>query len=228
MSFTHIKKPELDFELEAKTTENGRVYFTPSGKAYPSVTTVLGSLSKEGIKLWREKVGEEEADKISGRASRRGEALHLACEKYLLNEMDFKMRQQMMPDTKSLFLQLKPHLDKSIGNIYAIEQPLYSDNLRIAGRVDCIAEWDNELAVIDFKTSTKEKLEEYIQNYFQQCTCYAEMYEEITGEPIEKIVVAIATEEGFAQIFVRKKQVYLPQLKQTISNYYLTNQVTML
>ena len=79
MSFTHIKKPELDFELEAKTTENGRVYFTPSGKAYPSVTTVLGSLSKEGIKLWREKVGEEEADKISGRASRRGEALHLAC-----------------------------------------------------------------------------------------------------------------------------------------------------
>ena len=228
MSFTHIKKPELDFELEAKTTENGRVYYTPSGKAYPSVTTVLGSLSKEGIKLWREKVGEEEADKISGRASRRGEALHLACEKYLLNEMDFKMRQQMMPDTKSLFLQLKPHLDKSIGNIYAIEQPLYSDNLRIAGRVDCIAEWDNELAVIDFKTSTKEKLEEYIQNYFQQCTCYAEMYEEITGEPIEKIVVAIATEEGFAQIFVRKKQVYLPQLKQTISNYYLTNQVTML
>ena len=228
MSFTHIKKPELDFELEAKTTESGRVYFTPSGKAYPSVTTVLGSLSKEGIKLWREKVGEEEANKISGRASRRGEALHLACEKYLLNEMDFKMRQQMMPDTKSLFLQLKPHLDKSIGNIYAIEQPLYSDNLRIAGRVDCIAEWDNELAVIDFKTSTKEKLEEYIQNYFQQCACYAEMYEEITGEPIEKIVVAIATEEGFAQIFVRKKQVYLPQLKQTISNYYLTNQVTML
>ena len=228
MSFTHIKKPELDFELEAKTTENGRVYFTPSGKAYPSVTTVLGSLSKEGIKLWREKVGEEEANKISGRASRRGEALHLACEKYLLNEMDFKMRQQMMPDTKSLFLQLKPHLDKSIGDIYAIEQPLYSDNLRIAGRVDCIAEWDNELAVIDFKTSTKEKLEEYIQNYFQQCTCYAEMYEEITGEPIEKIVVAIATEEGFAQIFVRKKQVYLPQLKQTISNYYLTNQVSML
>ena len=228
MSFIHVKKPELDFELEAKTTENGRVYYTPSGKAYPSVTTVLGSLSKEGIKLWREKVGEEEANKISGRASRRGEALHLACEKYLLNEMDFKMRQQMMPDTKSLFLQLKPHLDKSIGNIYAIEQPLYSDNLRIAGRVDCIAEWDNELAVIDFKTSTKEKLEEYIQNYFQQCTCYAEMYEEITGEPIEKIVVAIATEEGFAQIFVRKKQVYLPQLKQTISNYYLTNQVTML
>ena len=226
--FEYVKLPELDFELEAITSESGRVYLVPSGNKYNSITTILKPYNQHIIENWREAVGEEKANKISGMAARRGEALHLACEKYLLNEMDFKMRQQMMPDTKSLFLQLKPHLDKSIGNIYAIEQPLYSDNLRIAGRVDCIAEWDNELAVIDFKTSTKEKLEEYIQNYFQQCTCYAEMYEEITGEPIEKIVVAIATEEGFAQIFVRKKQVYLPQLKQTISNYYLTNQVTML
>lgn len=228
MTFNHVKIPELDFELEAKTTENGRVYFTPSGVAYPSVTTILGSLSKEGIRLWREKVGDEEADKISGRASRRGEALHLACEKYLLNEMDFKMRQQMMPNIKELFFQLKPHLDKSIGNIYAIEQPLYSHILKTAGRVDCIADWNGEISVIDFKTSTKEKLEEFIQNYFQQCTCYAEMFEEITGQPIEQIVVAIACEDGLAQIFVRRKSPYLPQLKQTISNYYLTNKAVVL
>lgn len=228
MTFNHIKLPELDFELEAKTTENGRVYYTPSGKAYPSVTTVLGSLAKEGIKAWRERIGDEEADKISGRASRRGEALHLICEKYLLNEMDFKMRQQMMPDKKQLFLQLKPYLDEYIGDVYSIEQPLYSDNLKIAGRVDCIAEWDGEIAVIDFKTSTKEKLEGYIQNYFQQCTCYAEMFEEITGKPINKIVVAIASETGFAQVFVRDKQAYLAPLKQTISNYYLTNQAVVL
>lgn len=228
MTFNHVKLPELDFELEAKTTENGRVYYTPSGVAYPSVTTILGSLSKEGIRLWRERIGEEEANKISGRASRRGEALHLACEKYLLNEMDFKMRQQMMPDTKSLFLQLKPHLDKHLGDIYCIEQPLYSHILKTAGRVDCIAEWNGKLSVIDFKTSTKEKLEEHIQNYFQQCTCYAEMFEEITGQPIEDIVVAIACEDGLAQIFVRKKHPYLPQLKQTISNYYLTNKAVVL
>lgn len=223
MNFHHIKLPELNFELEAKTTENGRVYYTPSGVAYPSVTTVLGAASKQGILEWRAKVGEEEANKISGRASRRGEALHLACEKYLLNEMDFKMKQQMMPNIKELFLQLQPHLDKSIGDIYSIEQPLYSDELKIAGRVDCIAEWDKELAVIDFKTSTKEKLEEYIQNYFQQCTCYAVMFEELTGKPIEKIVVAIAVEDGQPQVFIKNKKPYLPALKQQISNYYLTN-----
>ena len=227
MIFNHVKLPELDFELEAKTTEKGRVYYTPSGKAYPSVTTVLGSLSKEGIEAWRKKIGEEEANKISGRASRRGEALHLACEKYLLNEMDFKMKQQMMPNIKELFLQLKPYLDKHIGDVYSIEQPLYSDDLKIAGRVDCIANWDDEPAVIDFKTSTKEKLEQYIQNYFQQCTCYAVMFEELTGRPIDKIVVVIAVEDGQPQVFVRNKQAYLPQLKQTISNYYLTNQAVV-
>jgi len=227
MIFNHVKLPELDFELEAKTTENGRVYYTPSGKAYPSVTTVLGSLSKEGIEAWRKKIGEEEANKISGRASRRGEALHLACEKYLLNEMDFKMKQKLMPNIKELFLQLQPYLDTNIGDIYSIEQPLYSDNLKIAGRVDCIAEWDNEIAVIDFKTSTKEKLEGYIQNYFQQCTCYAEMFEEITGKPIDRIVVVIAVEDGQSQVFVRSKKAYLPPLKQVISNYYLTKQPIM-
>ena len=82
MIFTHEKLPGLDFELEAKTTESGRLYYTPSGKAYPSVTTVLGSMNKDAIDAWRERVGEEEANKVSGRASRRGEALHLACEKY--------------------------------------------------------------------------------------------------------------------------------------------------
>jgi len=222
MTFNHVKLPALDFELESITSESGRIYLTPSGFSYPSVTTVLGSFSKQGIQEWRERVGEEEANKISGRASRRGEALHLACEKYLLNEMtDMKLR-SMMPNIKELFLQLKPELDKNIGNIYSIEQPLYSDNLKIAGRVDCIAEWDGKLSVIDFKTSTKEKLEGYILNYFLQCTAYAEMYEELTSEPIEQLVVAIAVEDGSSQIFVRQKKPYLPPLRQHIDTYYLT------
>ena len=156
MTFVYEKLPELDFELEAKTTESGRVYYTPSGKAYPSVTTVLGSMNKDAIDAWRKRVGEEEANKISGKASRRGEALHLACEKYLLNEMsDLKIR-NMMPNIKELFFQLRPELDKNIGTIYAVEQPLYSDKLKIAGRVDCIAKWDGKISIIDFKTSSKE------------------------------------------------------------------------
>ena len=222
MTFVYEKLPELDFELEAKTTESGRVYYTPSGKAYPSVTTVLGSLSKDAIDAWRKRVGEEEANKVSGRASRRGEALHLACEKYLLNEMsDFKIR-NMMPNIKQLFMQLRPELDKNIGRIYAIEQPLYSDKLRIAGRVDTIADWDNRLSIIDYKSSTREKLEENILGYFLQCTAYAEMFEELTKKRIENIVVAIAVEEGNPQIFVRQKYMYRTQLLQLLSNSPLT------
>ena len=222
MTFVYEKLPELDFELEAKTTESGRVYYTPSGKAYPSVTTVLGSMNKDAIDAWRKRVGEEEANKISGRASRRGEALHLACEKYLLNEMsDLKIR-NLMPNIKELFLQLRPELDKNIGKIYAIEQPLYSDNLRIAGRVDTIAEWKHRLSIIDYKSSSKEKLEENILNYFLQCTAYAEMFEELTNKRIETLVVAIAVEGGQPQIFVRQKYMYRTQLLSFLANSPLT------
>lgn len=222
MTFVYEKLPELDFELEAKTTESGRVYYTPSGKAYPSVTTVLGSMNKDAIDAWRARVGEEEANKVSGRASRRGEALHLACEKYLLNEMsDLKIR-NMMPNIKELFLQLRPELDKNIGKIYAIEQPLYSDRLKIAGRVDTIAEWNKRLSIIDYKSSSKEKLEENILNYFLQCTAYAEMFEELTNKKIDTLVVAIAVEGGQPQIFVRQKYMYRTQLLSFLANSPLT------
>jgi ATP-dependent exoDNAse (exonuclease V) beta subunit len=223
MTFEHIKLPELDFDLEAVTTESGRTYKTPNGDSYPSITTVLSSYNKKAIYEWRQRVGEEEANKISTKASNRGTKLHLICEDYLLNKISSLRMQTMMPDTKELFLKLKPYIDSSIGTVYAIEQPLYSTTLKIAGRVDCIAEWEGELAVIDFKTSTKEKWEDGILNYFMQCSAYAEMFGEITGKPINKLVVAIAVEEGKAQIFVRDKKPYLPQLKQYIAKYYLTN-----
>lgn len=223
MTFDHIKLPELDFDLEAITTESGRQYKTPNGNSYPSVTTVLSSYNKKAIYEWRARVGDKEANKISGKASRRGTALHSVCEKYLLNEMNELRMQTMMPNIKELFLQLRPELDQNIGKIYSLEQALYSDGLKIAGRVDCIAEWNGELAVIDFKTSSKEKWEDGILNYFMQCSAYAEMFGEITGKPINKLVVAIAVEEGKPQIFVRDKELYLPQLKQYIAKYYLTN-----
>ena len=128
--------------------------------------------------------------------------------------------QTMMPDTKELFFALKPHLDKNIGNIYSLEQALYSDELRMAGRVDCIAEWDGKLSVIDFKTASKSKDENYILNYFMQCTAYANMFEERTGQPIDQLVVAIAVVEDFPQIFVRNKTKYIPELNKFIDSYW--------
>jgi ATP-dependent exoDNAse (exonuclease V) beta subunit len=220
MTFNFIKLPELDFDLKAETTESGRKYVTPNGAKYPSVTTVLSSYNKKAIMEWRQRVGAEEANKIAGRASRRGTQLHSLCEKYILGELTEMKRQTLMPLDKMMFGQLRPKLDKHVGNVYCLEQALYSDSLRLAGRVDLIAEWDGELSVIDFKSSTKEKQEGNIRNYFMQCSAYAEMFGEITNLPINKIVVAIATEEEVPQVFVKDKKEYLPELNQFIDKYW--------
>lgn len=217
-NFEFVKLESLNFDLKSVTTENGRLYQTPSGEMYPSVTTVLSSYNKKAIFEWRQRVGEEEANRISRKASGRGTKLHSVCEKYLLNEMTDMKYQMMMPDTKELFLQLKPHIDENVTKVYGIEQSLYSDRLKIAGRCDCIAEWNGELSIVDYKTSSWQKDEDKILNYFMQCTAYAEMFEERTGMPVNQIVVAVAVEETQqAQIFVREKDKYIQSLMQFIA-----------
>jgi genome maintenance exonuclease 1 len=220
MNFNHVKLSELDFELESVTTETGRTYKTPSGKSYPSITTVLSSYNKKAIYEWRQRVGNDAANRISKSASGRGTKLHAVVEKYLLNEMSDMKMQMMMPDTKELFLKVKPFLDNHIGDIYGIEQPLFSDKLQIAGRCDCIAEWEGELSIVDWKTSTKLKNKEHILNYFMQCAGYAEMFEERTGKPINQIVIAIAVENSSVpSLFIENKADYLLPLKEYILRY---------
>lgn len=220
MNFRHVKLSELDFELEFETTEKGRVYKVPGGDLYPSITTVLSAYNKKAIMEWRQRVGEETANKISAKASGRGTKLHNSVEKYLLNEMSDLQMKTMMPDVKEMFLDIRPLLDSHIGDIYGIEQPLYSRKLKLAGRCDCIAEWEGELAIVDWKTASKKKEKHYIQNYFMQATAYAEMFEEITGKPINKIVVAIAVESDGTQVFIEDKNNYLANLQEYIDKYY--------
>lgn len=219
-NFEKVKLPELDFDLISETTESGRVYLTPSGQKYPSITTVLSSYNKKAFFEWRKRVGEEEANRIARKASSRGTKVHTVCENYLLNEITEVKLRTMMPDTKSLFLQLKPYIDQHVGAVYGLEQSMYSDRLRLAGRCDCIAEWDGKISIIDYKTSTREKSEDGILNYFMQCSAYAEMFEELTGRPIEQVVVAIAVEDGNPQIFVRQKYKYLDPLNEYIGKYW--------
>ena len=193
--FEFVKLDSLNFDMEAETTDAGRVYKTPNGERYPSITTVLSSYNKKALFEWRARVGEEEANRIAKKASSRGTKLHTVCEKYILGEMSGMKMQTMMPDTKELFLQLKPFIDENVGKIYGIEQPLFSHALKVAGRCDCIAEWDGELSIVDYKSASREKSEEGILNYFMQCTAYAEMFGEITGMPINQVIVAIAVED---------------------------------
>jgi genome maintenance exonuclease 1 len=218
-TFNHVKLPSLDFDLKAETTESGRLYATPTGEKYKSITTVLGNHNKQAIMEWRERVGAEEANKISTKAANRGTKVHKICEDYINNEITELKMQMLMPDLKEMFFKIKPIIDTNLGDVYAQEQALYSHRLKIAGRVDLIGYWNGKLSVIDFKTSTKQKEESYIQNYFMQCTAYALMFSELTGQWIDDIVVLIATEEGDAQLFERQIHDYRKPLMQYIDKY---------
>lgn len=207
--FEHVNHGINLPKLTRKTTDSGRKYFTPTGNAYPSATTVLGHLTKESIIAWRKRVGAEEANKISSRASRRGTKIHKMCEDYLNNEDDYI--NGAMPNNIETFNVLKPHLDTHISNIWMQEEFLYSDDLECAGQVDCIAEYDGELSIIDFKTSLKLKKEEWVQNYFMQTAFYAAAFYERTGVPIKQGVIIIAVDdEPQPQVFKVNTFDYLP------------------
>ena len=215
-TFTHAPIPAEQIpEVFTETINKKRFYVTPEGNKYPSITTVLSGRAKEGIMAWRKRVGEDVANNIMRTAAKRGTAVHELCEDYLNNnELG---NQEVLP--LAMFTLLKPELD-NINNIVAQEVGLYSDKWGIAGRVDCIAEYDGKLTVIDFKTSTKEKKEEWIENYFIQCTAYCEMFEERYGRAIDQIAVLIVCEDGGVQTFVKDKKDYLPLLQPAIDEFW--------
>ena len=213
--FEHV--PVELTEMNAVTTEKGRRYRTPEGVDLPSITTVLSILSRDSIMKWRRRVGAEEANRISHRASTRGTAVHAIIEKYINNEENFK--DGYTPDIISSFLDLKPIMDDRIGRVYAQEAPLYSNHLGVAGRVDCIADFDGKLSVIDFKTSLKPKRYDYITNYFMQEAAYAIMWEERTGRPITQLVTIISVDNNDPQVFIEHRDNWVRPLRETIEKY---------
>jgi hypothetical protein len=183
-------------KLERDTAPDGsRVYKTPSGRAYPSVTTVTGQHNKAAIIEWRKRVGEAEANRISSTAAKRGTRVHTLCESYLNNEFV----EPNMFDAET-FKAIKPYLN-NIQDIHCLETPLYSDHLEVAGTVDCIAKYNGRMSVIDFKTSKRKKSRDEIHNYFMQCSAYAVAFEERTGIPVGKIVIIMAVDDDDTIIF---------------------------
>ena len=206
--FTH--KPIPFDDLKTVTIDGKRFYQTPEGNTYPSVTSVTGLYNKKEILEWRKRVGEAEANRISTKASSRGTRVHKLCEDYLNNELN---TDRYMPDSVGMFKSIQPIIDQYVDNIHAIEAPLYSDHLKVAGRVDCIAEFDGKLAIIDFKTPSRQKSEDKIQNYFMQCAAYAVMFEERTGIPVPRIAIVIAVDSDHPQVFVKKRNDYIGMFK---------------
>ena len=208
--------PEL-VSLVTEEIDGKRLYITPTGIKVPSVTTVLGYSKKQMIEDWKERVGHDTAQKISTRASIRGTKFHNMMERYLRN--DSNLFEDVMPDMKQAFRDMQKVVDK-IDNIHYIEGQLHSSQLGIAGRTDVIGEFDGKLSIIDFKTSTRLKRKDWIENYFEQGTAYALMYEELVGTPIDQIVILISVDgETEPQVFIEEKVHHIENLMAKIQQY---------
>ena len=210
-------------ELSTKTIDRKRYYITPEGEEYPSITTVLSNRGKEGLFEWRKRVGNDVANYISRKAAKRGTSVHQMCEDYL-NNVGYENSSWWSEKQKDflpfcLFNQLRNSALHRINNIHAQECALYSDKYQVAGRVDCIAEYKGILSVIDFKTSSKERKDEWNESYYIQTSAYAEMYYERTGIQIDQIVILVVTEDGVVQEFVKDKTPYIPLLKESVETW---------
>ncbi len=200
-------------DMVATTTDSGRTYHTPGGN-YPSITTVLSILSEDAIRAWKERVGEEVASRVSYKASSRGTKVHSIVEKYIRNHdtTDF------LPHIRQSLENLKPVLE-DIGNVFGLEVPLYSDHLKVAGRCDCIAQYNGVPSIIDFKTSRYIKKKEKISHYFAQGAAYSIMWEERTGMVAPNIVIIMDVDHEKPVVFVEHRDNYTKLLKETIDEY---------
>ena len=207
-------------EVEPVSQDGVRYYPIPGAdKYYPSVTSITSFKNAAFFAGWRKKVGEDEANRNTNRATQRGTAFHSITEDYIKGELNLDKYLENNPLSVRMFQSAKDTFNR-IDNIHCLETFLYSHYLGLAGRVDCIGEFDGELAVIDFKTSTKEKKESYIEHYFVQETAYAAMFLERSGIEVKKIVTLIATEEGSTQVFQKYNlDDYLQLLKSYIEEF---------
>ena len=223
--FNHV--PVKLPQLTATNKDGIRLYETPEGDLYPSITTVLSIRKKEGLFEWRKKVGNEVANYVSGKAARRGTKVHQMCEDYL-NNMNTNFPDKFNEHKKDflpfcLFGQLREKVLNNIDNIYVQEASLYSDKYKIAGRVDCISQYKGVPSVIDFKTSTKERSDDWNENYYIQGTAYSEMFHERTGIPISQVVILVVTEDGTVQEFIKNKYDYIDDLSESIKEWSKQN-----
>ena len=214
--FNHV---DLDLPtLERETIDGVRYYQTPEGnKKLVSITSVISYINRQIFIDWRKKVGTEEADKITRKATSRGTDYHTLAENHLGNK-EFEQG-TVQPLSEFLFLQSKDKLNQ-IDNVHALESSLYSLELGIAGTVDCIAEHAGELSVIDFKTSKKPKPRKWIDHYFVQCAAYACMLYEMTGIMVKKFVIIMSCENGECIVYEEyNKRKYINLLSEYIGEF---------
>jgi hypothetical protein len=223
--FNHVQIETEIKQLERIEKNGKRLYLTPTGEKYPSITTVLSWFSAKSIAEWRRRVGEATANKISTRAATRGTDVHKLCEDYLNNvDIDYS---KYVPTTLETFYPMRKVLDKHITDVYTQEASLYSHHLGLAGSVDCISKFDGKLSVIDFKTSTKSMIgDKYgkLEKYFRQAAGYSVMWEELTGIPITQLVIIAAIDDKpDPEIYVSHRDKHIEGLIEMIEEYKRNN-----
>jgi genome maintenance exonuclease 1 len=213
--FNHVDLDKSKLPTVKGKRVDGFRFYSINGKNYPSVTSVLSIRKKKELQDWRDKIGDKVADWEMGRAARRGKATHTLIEQYIKNETP--SIRDVLP--LGLFKLMKPYVDQ-INNIHCLETVMFSDKLTVAGQVDCIAEYNGKLSVIDFKTANKERKESWIENYFLQTCAYSMMYEEHFGTKIDQLVILIAGEDGTMVPFIKDRSEYEDKLGKSIEEFY--------
>lgn len=221
--FTHI---EHNIELESleNTKIDGYRYYKVGNDLFPSVTTILSFQKNQRLVEWRQSIGEEVANFESRRAANRGNGFHKICENYLKNNDISTYKRKVL--AFGLFNLVKKEIDR-IDNIYEIEATLYSKRLKIAGRTDCIAEFDGLLSIIDFKSANRAKPDDLLETHSIQETAYAIMWEELTNIPIEQIVTIITCENGDSQTIIRKPAFFIRQLEERVREFRIYEKSTI-
>ena len=215
-------------KLKTIAIDRKRFCVTPQENYYPSITTVLSIRKNEGLVEWRKRVGDKVANYVAAKAAARGTKVHHMCEDYLNNvHLDYpdkwkKHEKDFLP--LCIFNQLRDKTLKNISDIYALECGLYSDKYKVAGRVDCIAKYNDVLSIIDFKTSTRERSDAWNENYYIQGSAYAEMFTELTGIDVSQVVILVVTEDGTVQEFIKEKGNFLDALTDSVDEWKKQNE----
>jgi genome maintenance exonuclease 1 len=217
MNFIH-EKIDMGYDsLDRTDAPDGRRYLTTDGKAYPSVTTILGILSEESIAKWRARVGEEEANRISTRATTRGTAVHDIVEKYINNDPDYK--EGHLPHVVQSLENIRPIIDKHVTKVFKTEAPLYSDHLQLAGTCDAIVEWDGVPTIVDWKTSRRPKKKANISGYFMQLAAYAVMWEERTGMAVSNTRIVMDVDDFHPVMYKETRDAWIDKLIEVRDEY---------
>ena len=214
-------------ELQTHNIRGMRFYEVPSGEKYPSITSVLGKRpgKQKGLQEWKDRIGADQANKIARKAANRGTAFHHIVEDFLLkNETEFEKKLEEHKTNNllawAMFGQAKGLIEDSVGDIFLMEQAMYSERYKVAGRCDLISMFDGKPTVVDWKTATTMKRDEWNEDYYVQCSAYADMYTAATGELIEYLAIVMVDEAGEVEVFKKKVTDYLPKLESMMDEFY--------